>query len=261
MLRIYGTVYNNADLIEICLKSLSKLEPYKMYAVDNCSTDGTYQILSRRKNSKIKRLKCSRGKGRQIALEMLLNDSNPQDPVMYIDFDVVYKPIFIKTLKERIKKINDNEMYGLFNGLSNAKTNKDLFWRDLNAAEDWERLARAKSLGIKLSIGKKDLKNFRKWTDNRENIGFIVSNREKRYASNRIALNFRLFKMLIDNERGMAQNFEEFYEKSSKKNANKYLLFLFAYSFAHILGIYSYGGKVSNKEYVLNFKSGSTWKF
>lgn len=77
MLRIYGTVYNNADLAEKCLESISGLRQYRIYAVDNFSTDGTYNILKRHKEVRIKRLKCSRGKGRDVALSMLLKEAAP----------------------------------------------------------------------------------------------------------------------------------------------------------------------------------------
>ncbi len=262
MLRIYGTVYDNADLAEKCLRSISKLKPYRLYVVDNYSTDKTYEILRRHKEVNIKRLKCSRGKGRDVALKMLLSEANPEDPVMYIDFDVIFEPGFIKILSKRIKQIKDNEMYNLFNGLSTAKTNRALPWRDLNSAEDWERLARAKSEGIRILTIRNDIKNIRKWVNNRENVGYKVSDRECRYVTNKLGLDIRVFKMLIDSERGRAhKSFHEFYEISANKNIKSYLLFLAAYVCGRTLGIYSYDDKRSNKEYVLDFKISSLWKF
>lgn len=261
MLRIYGTVYNNADLAEKSLKSISKLKPYKIYVVDNYSTDKTYEILKRYKEIKIKRLKCSRGKGRDVALKMLLSEADPEDPIMYMDFDVIFGQSFVKKLSRLIKKIRDNEMYNLFNGLSTARTNRDLPWYDLNFAEDWERMARAKSKGIRLLTVKNDMK-IRKWIDNRENIGYNVSDRERRYVTNKWELNVRVFKDLVDNERGRAhKSFDEFYEISNNKNVKSYLLFLTAYVCGRILGIYSYDDKRSNKEYVLGLKRSSLWKF
>lgn len=262
MLRIYGTVYNNADLVEKCFASISKLKPYKIYVVDNFSFDGTYDILKRYKEIKIKRLKCSRGKGRDVALSMLLKEAAPNDPVMYIDFDTIFSPKYVAMLSERIKTVKPNEMYNLFDGLSLANTNVNLPWRDLNAAEDWERLARAKSIGIKLLQNKKDMFKFRDFVDNREAIGYSVRNREKRYALGRLSLELRLFRMLIDNERGRAhKSFWEFYETSNKINLWSLLLFLIAYICARIIGIYSYDPKKSNKEYVLGFNTSSLWKF
>lgn len=262
MLRIYGTVYNNADLLEKCLESISGLRPYKIYAVDNFSTDGTYDILKRYKEVKIERLKCSRGKGRDIALSMLLKEAAPDDPVMYIDFDMIFSPKYVAMLSERIKEVKPNEMYLLFGGLSLANTNVNLPWRDLNSAEDWERLARAKSKGIRLLLDKNDIIKFRDFVNNREAIGYMLGDREKRYANGSLSLKLRLFRMLIDNERGMAhKSFRKFYESSGRKNLGSFLQFLTAYACARILGIYSYDPKKSNKEYVLGFNTSTLWKF
>ncbi len=262
MLRIYSTVFNNADLAEKSLRSISKLKPYKIYVVDNYSTDGTYEILKKHKELAIVRLKCSRGKGRDVALQMLLKEAAPEDPVMYVDFDVIYKQDFVRILSKRISKIKDNEMYNLFNGLSTARTNLALPWYDLNSAEDWERMARAKNMGVKLILKRGDMKNFRSWVDNRENIGYNVKDRERRYVTSKFGLEIRVFRMLIDNERGKAnKSFSDFYEMSKDKNMKSYLFFLTAYVLGHMLGIYSYDSRKSNKEYVMGHKRSSLWKF
>ena len=219
-------------------------------------------MLKRHKEVKIKRLKCSRGKGRDVALAMLLKEAAPNDPVMYIDFDMIFSPKYVAMLSERIKTVKANEMYNLFNGLSLASTNANLPWRDLNAAEDWERLARAKSVGIHLLQNKKDMFKFRSFVNNREAMGYRVRDREKRYALGRLSLELRLFRMLIDNERGRAhKSFWEFYETSSKRSPESFVRFLAAYVYARITGIYSYDPKKSNKEYVLGFNTSSLWKF
>lgn len=249
-------------MAEKCLNSIARLKPYLIYIVDNFSIDGTFDVLKRHKEVKIRRLKCSRGKGRDVALAMLLKEAAPDDPVMYIDLDMVFSPKYVAMLSEMIKTVKPNEMYNLFNGLSLASTNVGLQWRDLNAAEDWERLARAKSIGVRLLQNKKDMFRFRGFVDNREAIGYRVRDREKRYARGRLSLEMRLFRMLIDNERGRAhKSFWEFYETSSKKNLESFLRFLIAYACARIIGIYSYDPKKSNKEYVLGFNTSSLWKF
>ncbi|MEM0201874.1 MAG: glycosyltransferase family 2 protein [Candidatus Micrarchaeaceae archaeon] len=262
MLRIYGTVYNNADLIEKCLRSISGLKPYHIYVVDNFSTDKTYNILKKHKAVSIKRLKCSRGKGRDVALAMMLKKAAPDDPVMYLDFDTIFSPEYVSMLLKKIRTIKPNEMYNLFNGLSLASTNANLPWRNLNAAEDWERLARAKSMGIHLLQDRTEMFKFRSFVNNREALGYLARDRERRYASGWLSLNMRLLRMLVDNERGRAhKSFGEFYEISSKKSVKSCLLFLAAYLCARIIGIYSYDPKKSNKEYVLGFKVSTLWKF
>ena len=44
-LKIYGTVFNNAEYIDACLNSLKPLGRLDIYVVDNYSTDGTVNNL------------------------------------------------------------------------------------------------------------------------------------------------------------------------------------------------------------------------
>ena len=85
MLYIYGTVYNNKSRIIDCLNSLDKIKtPKKFLIIDNYSTDGTYEILKNVKDVKIKRVKCSRGKGRQLAMELSKDIADNNDPYLFL---------------------------------------------------------------------------------------------------------------------------------------------------------------------------------
>ena len=67
MLFIYGTIYNNANMIQKCLESIKNVNYSQIFIVDNYSTDGTYQFLENNKDTyrlTLTRLKCNRGIGR-----------------------------------------------------------------------------------------------------------------------------------------------------------------------------------------------------
>jgi glycosyltransferase involved in cell wall biosynthesis len=255
---LYGTVFENADLVDRCIRSLRKLEPYELYAVDNYSNDGTYEKLRRYKNIILTRAKCTRGEGRTIALKMLLKDANDNDPVMYIDLDAIYGKLFISTVLKQVRLLRHGELRLLFTQLSTAKTNKGLPWRNLNVGEDWERLARAKSSGIKIvparEVGEVNV-NSPDWFKNRKGESLRYYERERRYSSNLISHSIRIFKMMIDYERGVAcKSFGEYYKRSSGKGISSYMAFRLAYMIAHVLGIYSYSERYDNRYYVMGFK-------
>ncbi|MEM3846191.1 MAG: glycosyltransferase [Candidatus Parvarchaeota archaeon] len=94
MLYIYGTVYNNANRVKQSMGSMMKINVEKsIYIIDNYSTDGTYEILKelskKYPNIYIKREKCSRGKGRQLAIEIGKNKADDNDLFMTFDLDTI----------------------------------------------------------------------------------------------------------------------------------------------------------------------------
>ena len=259
MFRIYATVYNNVDTVDRSVASLSGLKPYKLYVVDSFSSDGTYEKLSKYDNIVAKRARCTRGKGRDIALDMLLKEAKDSEPVMYVDLDTIYTRDYISVVLKQAKFLRHGELRMLFIGLSTAKTNRGLFWRDLNVGEDWERLARAKASSIEIVDSKKMWRMWRdrseRWLRNRSDAGFDYSNRERRYSSNNISHKIRMFKLLVDYERGVAfDNFDDYYDKAANKNPISYLYFKLTFAVAHVLGIYTYAKGVNNTDYVLGFR-------
>ena len=48
MLYIYGTIFNNHDIVLKSLESIKKLPYQKIFVTDNYSTDGTYELLVER---------------------------------------------------------------------------------------------------------------------------------------------------------------------------------------------------------------------
>ena len=83
MLYIYGTVYNNKDVVGDSISSLNKVKlPHKFLIIDSFSTDGTYEILKDLENGynmEVKRVRCSRGIGRQLAMEMARRESGDME--------------------------------------------------------------------------------------------------------------------------------------------------------------------------------------
>ncbi len=258
---IYGTVFNNATTVERAIQSIIPLKPLKIFIVDNFSNDNTFEIIRNSKlNLKVKiqaaQAKCTRGLGRNIALEMALAEARDDDVLMYMDFDVKALKLGLRIIKKRLNNIKSNQI-SIFNHISLALTNKELPWLDLNAGEDFERLARAKSLGYKIL----DIKNMLKYTkrngyknllfDNASSLGSYGVDREVRYAKNKFKLTIRLFKILIDTERGIAyQSLKEFYSTSKVKKYHTLIAYAIAYFCAKIKGVYSYS-KLPNNKYVL----------
>jgi glycosyltransferase involved in cell wall biosynthesis len=154
-LYIYGTVFNNANTIKKSILSIIPLNPTKIFIVDNFSTDDTIKILENLKKENkcpivFLQKKCTRGLGRNIAMQMALREAKSNDVLMYMDFDTIIFKRGLKVIKNIIKKIEKNQI-SIFNGISLAATNKRLPWLNLNYGEDVERLARAKFLGIKIT--------------------------------------------------------------------------------------------------------------
>jgi len=154
LISIYGTVFNNGYVIEESIRSLARVLPnfserYELVIVDNYSTDGTWEKLLRLKrefkNLKLFRSKCSRGRGRDLALKQTIGDY-----VMYVDLDTIFEPGF-GTIVERLYTLcRPREMWNF--GFSTRETMIEHIggWKDLNSGEDWEMTARAIANGIEV---------------------------------------------------------------------------------------------------------------
>ena len=192
MLYIYGTVYNNKNMVINSIKSLSKINVKKTFLiVDNYSNDGTYETLNGIKdqyNIKLKKIKCSRGLGRQKSVEMVFEESNNNDLFMTFDLDTIYTDIFIKLIEYGIKNIDKRSVF--LNQLCYKEVNFNIPWRDLNYGEDWERKSHFIHSGYTL-INVATAK-FGKLNYNEKS-----GKREKRYA-NGITYYKRLIKNNID---------------------------------------------------------------
>ena len=254
---IYGTVFNNANRVKACISSLAPLGYKRMFIVDNYSTDGTYEILENIGDLTVVRKKCPHGLGRQIALENALKEAKNNDLLMYIDFDTVYNSKYITLIKKYIETLKENEVF-IFGMLSKAKANRSVHWRNLFTSEDLERYAHFKSQGYKLVMDKekfdivyggKGLINSYYQNDN--SVGENFYDRHKRYKTSSFGFGIRMFRILIDNERGAAfKSFSEFYSSSSSKNIVRLFLFMVAYVIANSLGVYRYSKDKNNIEYI-----------
>lgn len=248
-LRVYGTVFNNANRVELALASIAPLKPAKIYIADNNSTDGTTQLLMKHKDVVVIREKCNRGKGKRLALERLLQDAEPDDPIIMIDLDTVYKPAYRALVMKKIKTLKDNEMYDDIGQLATAATMKRIPWRDTPNSEDLERFARAISIGIKLYKLDKDPTLENEYFQNETGIKGL---REARYAKNPISLGIRLFNETVSVERNEAyRSFKDFYAHFYTFKSPMYMpIFAVSYIIANIMGIYAYDPKLSNVEYI-----------
>ena len=270
-LNIYGTVFNNAEYIEYCISSIKLLllakdtKKIALWIVDNYSTDGTIdKLMEMSKNKKytkyidfhIYQAKCSRGKGRQIALDYAIRHSySLYDIIMYIDFDNIITPEMAKLVNTNISKLKENEISSFLLspisflnteiiypfGLSTIKTNVNLEWKDLNAGEDWERLARAKSKGIKVITDNDRDKYPKKY-------GIALDKADERRYAKGLSYYIRKFNYEVDNIRGRGGS-KYSYLKYIRKGIKRRIIFELAYPIAKRKGIYRYDNK-DNESYV-----------
>lgn len=140
MLYLYGTVYNNRNRVLECINSLNKINTQKKFLiVDNYSTDGTYETLKNFQEIEIIRVKCSRGKGRQLAMELARDRASLNDMFMTFDLDTVYSYRFVKAVEWGMSNIDHRTVF--ISNLCYYDVNFTIPWKDLNNGEDWERMA------------------------------------------------------------------------------------------------------------------------
>lgn len=242
MLYLYATVYNNENTIINSIESLNKIDIKKQFLiVDNYSYDGTYEILEKIKNKyniKLKRYKCTRGKGRQLAMELAYNESNNDDLFMMFDLDTVYTSLFVKFIEKGIKILNKNEIF--LNQLCYKEINFKIPWRNLNNGEDWERMANFIHSGyVCTNVNAKyyQLGN-----------NYVGKNREKRYAS---GINYykRVIKNQIDLFRGWDisnyKNLKLYIKFSNAKKSHFIFLFIILIYIKIFDNTYKYSGEIN----------------
>ncbi len=246
MLYIYGTVYNNSNRIEKSIESLNKINMEKKFLiVDNYSNDGSYEILCKLKekfNITIKREKSTRGKGRQIAMEMAYDESTDNDLFMMFDLDTIYLMDFLELIEKYIKILKKNEIF--LNFLCYKKTNFAIPWEDLNGAEDFQRMAHSISEGYKLLLEKPE---YDKYLFGNETTNY--DDREKRYAGG-IAYYKRRFYQVTDIMRSLGirnvNNLKQYLKDVRvRKRFYPYSLFIFTIMKIKRRKIYSYDNDIN----------------
>jgi len=189
---IYGTVFNNGSIIQRSLLTLFNqmnkfFDDWEVIIVDNFSSDGTWETLKKMKkrydNIKLIRVKCTRGRGRQIALQ-----NTTGKYVFSVDFDHIFENGFGKLISKEIKKCGKNDLIYPY-AVARRSTAIKIGWRNLNVGEDtdFSRGALIKKINVKsiliypFSLNEK-MNQFE---------------REKRYA-NGFKFMIRKFKNLVD---------------------------------------------------------------
>jgi glycosyltransferase involved in cell wall biosynthesis len=154
------TQYNNRPTIKQSLDSiLNQIDSsFEIIVVDNKSTDGSQEILQEYSNAgklKLISVRCSRGRGRQIAFE----NSSGYYIIANLDFDDIFKPRLRELLERYEEMCGEDHLWvrsldkGGFWGEEGCKiAPRDLIsglggWRDLQFAEDWELARRAARSG------------------------------------------------------------------------------------------------------------------
>lgn len=127
---------------------------FEVIVVDNCSNDGSEEILREYERKGAIRLisqKCSRGRGRQIALM----NSSGEFIVSHIDMDDVFRPVLLRLVEFYHAKCEGKVMVAISSpgdwGQNITIAPRDFLldiggWRDLQYAEDWDVWSRAAAL-------------------------------------------------------------------------------------------------------------------
>lgn len=147
------TNYNNKETISECVNSiLNQIDSrFEIVVVDNMSNDGSERILSEMAELgaiHLIRMKCSRGKGRQIAFE----NSAGEYIVAHMDTDEEFKPVLQQFLNLYHSSC-DGDLLVAAEGQRSWRQNITVGprrlitelggWRDLQYSEDWDLWRRA----------------------------------------------------------------------------------------------------------------------
>jgi glycosyltransferase involved in cell wall biosynthesis len=239
---VYGTVYNSAFAIGDCLKSLvSQFDfngDYEFIAVDNYSTDGTFEVLQKYaekyRNFRVIQQKCTKGVGRTVAYQ-----NTRGKYTFYVDLDTVYLPGFSKLIKRFVTGYNKNSMFP-FGFMDRMTADRAIPWKDMNTYEDLEFEARLISDGVSAYYIPVTLaKNY-----------IVTGNRDMRYEKKNIKLIRRLYRNLIYGIKGRGI-------KDFRELRKRYTGIRFAFAALVLLkmkifreGTYAYSDLSSNTEYV-----------
>ena len=150
--------YNDAERLKESLDSILELSEFtsvEVIVVDNLSSDGSREILSdyhQRRQIKCIERRCTRGKGRQIAVEA----SSGRYVIAHLDCDDVFSASGLRSLLALYhrdyegmmlvtKRTNVDERSNITIGP--ADLFRSLGWRDINWFEDWDLWNRARAIG------------------------------------------------------------------------------------------------------------------
>ena len=95
------------------LESLKRIKYKQIFIVDNFSNDGTYEALKDNManyNLELIQIKCNRGRGRQLAMEMAMKIATDSDYLMTVDFDTIYEDN-LTTLLTALLSVNTEIAY------------------------------------------------------------------------------------------------------------------------------------------------------
>jgi glycosyltransferase involved in cell wall biosynthesis len=142
------TNYNSVTTLDRSLSALFQQldDQFEVVVVDNCSTDGSLQMLEKLSGEGRLRLvtrKCTRGVGRQLAF----TESKGDYVISSVDLDDEIKPLLRDAVKVYHERFEGSLM--LMQGFSIAprKLLEDIGgWRDLQTGEDWDLWDRAASV-------------------------------------------------------------------------------------------------------------------
>ncbi|RLE57782.1 MAG: hypothetical protein DRJ40_00765 [Thermoprotei archaeon] len=247
VISIYGTVYNNVRTIRTCITSLAKALQatgisWEVVVVDNFSNDGTYEALVELSSLypiRCIREKCSRGKGRDIALRHTRGDY-----VMYIDFDKYFTEEFGKLVTGLLKICKQNEVYTPYGFSLRETTIRFGGWVDLNHGEDAEFFARSCVKGVVRRVLTPPFSL-------EEPVHLL--RRRGRYVKSKLSFYRRLLRDRLDSFRGCSSSYRHLREVhiANSRNLRAKLVKCLLYLLSRLLGQYKYSKYLRNNELVL----------
>ena len=133
--------YNEEGVIKLCLESLFKqsLKDFEIIVVDDGSTDGTYEILSKLKNTKSE-LVAIKGKHKGAGAARNLGAKSAKGEILvFVDADMTFDKNFLKML---VKPIISGKAKGTFSKDEIVSNWNNIWAKCWNINEGWENRKR-----------------------------------------------------------------------------------------------------------------------
>ena len=208
---VYGTAFNNVDTIENTISSIYSSD-INVVVVDAYSNDGTYEKLTELKkeyNLQLFRAKCSRGRGRDLALRKCPLSAFSA----YVDFDASYNDNFKKILESEIDRTLVWQHHSQTSFFSRVDTAiKAGGFRDLYGLDTLEFILRTGVYRtLPVQIGK-----------NKQYASRGIGGRERRYATGSKIIS-RAVRVYIDSIRSQGLYYNEFLRYYSHRAVPLYL--------------------------------------
>jgi len=168
------TNYNSYPHVKDSVQSIQPLlsnHEYEAVIIDNCSTDGSFEILQELEESMpnvhVYKERCNRGQGRDLAFRKSSSDYL----ITNIDVDVIYDCAFIKTAIEQYHRYYEGRILSIYGAMIMARAAVQELggWKSLDRHEDTELAVNAfehnmHAQDLSLNVVKRHLKSLPRYS-------------------------------------------------------------------------------------------------